>query len=183
MAGADDRTEPIERFLVRPGDLPGEGWETIEVGGGEGGAPALVGPGLDIELAAAADSPIYRRDGAIVYSAAFVPADLAARRDLFAALGSVELAESFATSLGVATSGPDGHVVGHVVSHPAPDVVRLTFSGTDGLGLVPVHLDLLSLALGPAVTAVWLGDTPAPFPDDDRLELRAALLTRAPGPP
>lgn len=58
---------------------------------------------------------------------------------------------------------------------------RVRFTGGDEGGVRPVHLDVVAVHGGRVAGLLWFGDTPEPFPDDERVHVVSAVRSRLVG--
>ncbi|MDZ7676275.1 MAG: hypothetical protein U5K30_14555 [Acidimicrobiales bacterium] len=172
-------------------DLPGSGWLAIDDGlsspGGDGPGTVLdcVGPEFpDDAVVASATSPHFLRPpAALVHGVGveFADEDAAARAEqILAARPYAEcLGRAVAADLvdGADAGTVDAELLGVEVTETAVGH-RAQFTGGSERGVRPVILDVVCVRVGASVGVLWCGDTPQPFPPDDRGHLVARLHTR-----
>lgn len=165
-------------------DLPGTGWLAIDEGlsmpGGDGPGAMVdcVGPDFpDHAVVASATSPHFLRPpAALVHGVGveFADQDSAARAEVI--LGARPYAECLGRSVaadlvaGADAGTVDAELLGVEVTGTETGH-RARFTGGSDHGVRPVILDVVCLRVGSSVGVLWCGDTPDPFPSEDRQHL------------
>lgn len=176
-------------------DLPGDGWVTIgeTFGGTPGSSGAVelfdcVGPDFpDGEVDETASSAHFvRLPRTLVHGLAvsFVTSSAADRAE------TILTGASFAECLGRSVAADldaqpiESELLAIDVSATGA-VHHVQFTGGDGHGVRPVHLDIVVVRRDAVVGLLWFGDTPAPFDpvERDLVVERVRLRRESPGRP
>lgn len=175
------------------GDLPGEGWQVVELPdpGRAGNEPAelldCVGPDFPRgnEVRASASSAHFLRRRQLVHGIGVAFASVAAAGRAAEVLRGAPFAACLGRSVAAdLAADPHGAEVLGVEVAPGGPPQRVSFAGVSSAGALTVHLDIVVVDRGPVVSLVWFGDAPDPFPGADRRQVVARLSARiaAPGP-
>ena len=184
------RREAAAELVPQASDLPGSDWVALDelVSGGGGGEAELIDcvgpdfPGPDETVESASSPHFVRPNGQLVHGISVVLTTSEAGGRAAAVLRDAAFARclggSVMADLGAAPDDVEPLAVDAIAFEWGH---RIRFTGASGAGVLPIHLDLVVVDGGDAVVLLLFANTPAPFPDEERIHVTAKVSSRLPG--
>lgn len=172
-------------------DLPGGGWAAIDeplVGGGTTDAELIdcVGPEFpspDEVRDTASSSHFVRSPHQLVQGIGVLFATDEAGGRAARVLGEPSFARCLGRSVAAdLLASPAAAELLAIDVNPGAGLQRVTFNTASASGVRPIHLDIVVVASGPAMSLLWFADTPHPFPPAERRHVVARIASRLPRP-